>query len=636
MSQAGHVCVGACEIDKYARSVYAKHFPNIRIWEDATKLNPKELPDFECLTAGFPCQSFSIAGARRGFEDTRGSLFFEIARIAKEKRPRYLLLENVKGLLSSKTIITSKDATNLLYEEIISGTRWEKTFTPINNWIWFENNLKAYMQQKLLNNSVYMNGKSDIYKEKLELNYEQLEQKVQVGLKKRLVFLTDQILQIIKKLNSSQKERMHLSECKEEDLVLSLKKLCLIEDLKLLDITTLEKTMDMLEDAELLQKRNLVENSGQERLFTISMGIRWMIDQKIFGFVQEALILLYIFRLWKLSNIFWKRILLSLMKKKENTYHVGTFNIIIKTLEDIGYRCEWQVLNTKYFLPQNRERVFIIGHSREYSRRKIFPLGEDNKKITEPRLNQLNKTFHDTGRIYHPDGIARSLRANSGGMGSKTGLYAVKELQLKRIKGNIYDNQKNPQCGRIYDESGISPTVAGWRSDARGFIAVTKDHDKLRKTKDESLAIDANYWKGPNNHGQKTMIYMAHSKGNIKQRIQERENVWTITDNARDFGVIEPSIVADRSRTYAGKGRNLESPKEISNSLTSVCKDNYLLRDTRIRRLTPKECERLQGFEDFWTLYGKDGEEISDTQRYKMCGNAISVPVVKYVAENLE
>jgi len=75
-------------------------------------------------------------------------------------------------------------------------------------------------------------------------------------------------------------------------------------------------------------------------------------------------------------------------------------------------------------------------------------------------------------------------------MGSKTGLYAVKEPQLKRIKGNIYDNQKNPQCGRIYDESGISPTVAGWRSDARGFIAVTKDHNKLRKTKDESLAID--------------------------------------------------------------------------------------------------------------------------------------------------
>ena len=128
---------------------------------------------------------------------------------------------------------------------------------------------------------------------------------------------------------------------------------------------------------------------------------------------------------------------------------------------------------------------------------------------------------------------------------------------------------------------------------------------------------------------------MAHSKGNIKQRIQERENVWTITDNARDFGVIEPSIVADRSRTYAGKGRNLESPKNISNSLTSVCKDNYLLNNARIRRLTPKECERLQGFEDDYTKYDNHGEVISDTQRYRCMGNAVTIPVVKYVAENL-
>lgn len=302
----------------------------------------------------------------------------------------------------------------------------------------------------------------------------------------------------------------------------------------------------------------------------------------------------------------------------------------------MGYDAEWQVLNSKYFVPQNRERVFIVGHLRGTSGRKIFPLGENNKKIVDPRLNQLNKTFHDTGRIYHPNGIARSLRANSGGMGSKTGLYAI-DNTIKKI-GN-----KNPsgigQSGNVYDIDGIAPTLCS--SDATrgfnssGYVAVTKDHGKLRKTKDESLAIDANYWKGPDNHGQRTMIYMAHSKGNIKQRIQDRENVWTLTDNARDFGVIEPAIVADRSRSYSGKGRNLESPKYISNSLTSVCKDNYLLENTKIRRLTPRECERLQGFSDDYTKYDKDGEIISDTQRYRCMGNAVTVPVVTYVAENL-
>ena len=96
----GHTIIGACEIDKYARSVYSRHFPGVRIYQDATKINPEELEDFDCLCAGFPCQAFSIAGKRLGFEESRGTLFFEIARIAKQKRPRFLLLENVKGLLS--------------------------------------------------------------------------------------------------------------------------------------------------------------------------------------------------------------------------------------------------------------------------------------------------------------------------------------------------------------------------------------------------------------------------------------------------------------------------------------------------------------------------------------------------------
>jgi len=67
---------------------------------DITKVKAEEIPDHDLLVGGFPCQAFSIAGKRGGFEDTRGTLFFEIARIAQEKRPRLILLENVKGLLS--------------------------------------------------------------------------------------------------------------------------------------------------------------------------------------------------------------------------------------------------------------------------------------------------------------------------------------------------------------------------------------------------------------------------------------------------------------------------------------------------------------------------------------------------------
>ena len=93
-------CVGYSEVDKYAISIYERHFPNHRNFGDATKIKTEDLPDFDFLVGGFPCQAFSIAGQRRGFDDTRGTLFFEIARVLRDKRPRYFLLENVRGLLS--------------------------------------------------------------------------------------------------------------------------------------------------------------------------------------------------------------------------------------------------------------------------------------------------------------------------------------------------------------------------------------------------------------------------------------------------------------------------------------------------------------------------------------------------------
>ena len=93
-------CIGYSEIDKYASAIYRYHYPDHRNYGDATAIITSELPDFDLLVAGFPCQSFSIAGKRKGFNDTRGTLFFEIARVLRDKRPRYFLLENVKGLLS--------------------------------------------------------------------------------------------------------------------------------------------------------------------------------------------------------------------------------------------------------------------------------------------------------------------------------------------------------------------------------------------------------------------------------------------------------------------------------------------------------------------------------------------------------
>lgn len=120
MESAGHECIGFCEIDKFARASYkAIHNTEGEIeLHDITRVTDDEvraIGEVDVVCGGFPCQAFSIAGARRGFEDTRGTLFFEIARFASILKPKYLFLENVKGLLNHargntfKTIIGALD-----------------------------------------------------------------------------------------------------------------------------------------------------------------------------------------------------------------------------------------------------------------------------------------------------------------------------------------------------------------------------------------------------------------------------------------------------------------------------------------------------------------------------------------------
>ena len=107
MESAGHECVAFCEIDKFARASYkAIHDTKGETeYHDITSVTNDQWSQFrgtvDVICGGFPCQAFSVAGKRKGFlDETRGTLFFEIARAAKQIKPRILFLENVKGLLS--------------------------------------------------------------------------------------------------------------------------------------------------------------------------------------------------------------------------------------------------------------------------------------------------------------------------------------------------------------------------------------------------------------------------------------------------------------------------------------------------------------------------------------------------------
>lgn len=348
-------CVGACEINDIARRTYFNHFGD---WPeaDATDIKGWLLPDFDLLCAGFPCQPFSLAGRRLGFKESRGTIFYEIARLAKEKRPRYLLLENVKGLL------------------------------------YHDNN------------------------------------------------------------------------------------------------------------------RTIIQ--------------------------------------------------------------------IITTLEELGYDVQWEVINGARFLPQSRERIFIVGSLGDQPRPKVFPLSEGQGILNPQNQRQQREGQGVRGEVTSTIDARYGALRNAGETyivadrtRTKQGLGRNLEAPKKRTnaltsvpKDNLVIKQLNDaehSTARVYDPSGIARTL---KANSGGT-------------------------------GTKTGLYfVGHSKGNIKKRYQKRSTTWTLTGEAGDMAL------------------------EVG--------DN-------IRQLTPLECERLQGFPDNWTA------GVSDTQRYKMLGNAVMVPVIKKIGEAL-
>lgn len=248
------------------------------------------------------------------------------------------------------------------------------------------------------------------------------------------------------------------------------------------------------------------------------------------------------------------------------------FETALRTIADIGiYDCEWQLVNTRWFLPQNRERVYFVGHTGGESGFKVFPLGLDDG---------VSHAKTEAKWVTEGEGIAYTLDAN---------YYKGPGNQARSL---IKVNQEKKQGYRIYSPEGIASNLnsSGGGTGAKTGLYLVKD-----KSRDKSLAYSTY-----------TPCIRARANGN---------------------GPCIAVLRADKKERYQN-GRDFKENEEAMFSLTASDKHGVYQHD-RVRKLTPKECERLQGFPDDWTI------GLSDTQRYKCLGNAVSVPVVRAVGERI-
>lgn len=354
------------------------------------------------------------------------------------------------------------------------------------------------------------------------------------------------------------------------------------------------------------------------------------------------------------------------------------FWAIIQAFTNIrSYRLEWQLCNTKWLLPQNRERIYLVGLTGATSGREVFPLPENDRRINE-RAEQAQNVGcltaggnsggmhssmtlirHRSDQPFKTGNIAPALRN-----GDKGEVRIVeRQLDAQEIEIIEHRGHKNKPPKRI--KNGIVPTLKAEshghetkiviKSNTKKGFELAREGDSINysvptsKTRRGSVGkgvaqtldtacsqgvIAAMRGRNPNNPSDR------RTGSPTEQRLEINTNG---TSNTLTSVQKDNLVILGYSRDKDGKVVN-RNEKDSANTLHASTDsggntDQFVKDDYRIRRLTPTECERLQGFPDSWTAFGNyDGETkvISDTQRYKLMGNAVTVAVVKAVGEQIK
>lgn len=283
------------------------------------------------------------------------------------------------------------------------------------------------------------------------------------------------------------------------------------------------------------------------------------------------------------------------------------FAKLLIEMDEIGYDVEWDVLDSAEVVPQHRERIFIVGHLRGRSTRKVFPIirknGQTNKIIKEVARIYPNRHSSDANSVIDPSGISHTVTAHS---------YKDSPKILVNQLGNISNSKffgGNQQVGRVHGINGIAPTL----STMQGGGQEPKILDDQGRTKKRLKPLSISPTLRSQSHGNEPKVA-------VREATKIGYDVAKLGDS---INLAQPNSKTRRGRVGHG----------VANTLTTTVEQATLTDDFKIRKLTPKECWRLQGFPDW--AFDKAQEVNSDSQLYKQAGNSVTVPVIYEIAKRL-